>query len=182
MNGTLNLSQYLYLKQQLVMFDAAMHQAAIVIDGVGLTRDIMVTGIQQALVQIFQDLTPPVALLELRPVNVNLGDIRNIVKNHLAKDPGVNQPNPEIYELVSAYPKLNQLAQELINTQSKSVPDREVVTDLIDQVGHLCDYIGSWVKSELDERQATLKDVLVAVNHIQVIDTIFEYTNETFGA
>lgn len=182
MNETLNLEQYLYLKQQLVMFDAAMHQAEIVIDGVGVNREILAKGIRQSVTQIYEDLTPPVALLELRPTNVNLTDLSNVIINHLCKDVGVNQPATEVYELVNVYPKLHQLEKELLGIGNKTVQPRTAVTTLIDSVDRLCAYIAEWVGEPLESRKATLKDVLVGVNHLQVIDTIFEYTNETFGA
>lgn len=178
MNETLNHDLFLLLKQQLVIAELVSLNAAVKIDGIEVDINELEKSIVKLVTQIDQDMTPPIALLAGRKVKVDVRGLANELSDSLSRYyGGQGACNPErIAFLVHKCPRNDEVI-DLCNLEEYANYDKEDVTTLLVQVTRITDAVRGFRKAN----ERSLGGLLVLVNFMQIVDMVFETTNERYG-
>ena len=185
MNETLNTNYYLFLKQQIVMFEALVVKASITVDGTTIELDNLRTSIRNTVERIEFDMTPPIILLEGRKTPLDIQDFVEQVLENVEKATkdlvDLNADQEKVRDLIYHYPDLQRFEGKLKETEPQE-NSRDTVVRLIAASQMLLNTVNDWVGSRRYEGRGSFQDMLFLVNWVEMIDFFFEYTNEKFGA
>lgn len=186
MNETLNLNQYLFLKQQLVILEAQYLNAVISVNDRELSVDNIGSSLKAVIDDVERNLTPPVALMELRKTNINFVALDQSVCAFLKQYFDDRQYElsslDKLAELVNKYPKTTQVISLAEGENEMFQCTRGEIVHLLGTLNKLYEVISSWPSDRAKGVGVPLREVLICVNFIQMLDELFEYTNEKFGA
>ena len=185
MNETLNTNYYLFLKQQIVMFEAMVVKASITINDNDVDLEKLVESIKNTIKRIEFDMTPPVALLEGRKIPVNVSNLVLEIENNIdraTKDlVELNADQEKVNRLIYNYPDFPRLLKFLDET-SPQENTRDSIVRLINVSQALLNTVNDWVSSRRYEGKGSFQDMLFLINYVEMIEFNFEHTNENYGA
>lgn len=186
MNETLNISQYLFLKQNLVILEAGFLKAVVSVDDLQLGTADLSNSIRTVVRDIEINITPPVALLELRKVNIDIKaldkSIRAFIKTAIGDHEYTTASQEKLAELINKYPLTGTAVAQAEELDTRYDYERGDVLDLMNTVQKLIETVYDWPVDRIDGDGLPLREILMCVNFIQMVDELFEYTNEKFGA
>lgn len=184
MNETLNTSYYLLLKQQIVLFEAMVVKAAITVDGQSIELEQLRKAIKNNIERIGFDITPPIILLEGKNIPLDahqfIDEVGMTLERAINDEVDLNADHTKVNDLIYRYPELHRFEEKMVSTTPVQIP-RELVIRLMDLSQRLLTTVNDWVGARRYEGRGSFQDMLVLVNFVEMIDYLFEYTNEKFG-
>ena len=184
MNETLNTNYYLLLKQQIVLFEAMVVKAAITVDGQRIELEQLRNAIKNNIERIGFDITPPIIMLEGKhvPLDVHcfIDEVGKTLERAINDEVDLNSDHTKVNDLIYRYPELQRFEEKLTNTNPVQIP-RELVICIMDLSQRLLTTVSDWVSARRYEGRGSFQDMLVLINFVEMIDYLFEYTNEKFG-
>lgn len=185
MNETLNNTQYLFLKQQLVVFEASSLKAVVTVGQSNLAHEDLGKSIRETINGIDVNMTIPVALMERRETNVNFRELCASIGKHLCaiEEERFSETSYEMLgELINKFPKTNQVISLSEEDDKRYGSDRSDIGKMLDIIARLIGTINNWTTFRQNGSGCPVRDILICVNFLQMLDELFEYTNEKFGA